>query len=128
MVRPGYGTGRKPGRRSAVQQNVRGFSLVEVMIVIAIMVTVLAIAIPNYMTMTEKARILVSMGDVKQISTEIGLYVLSHGTFPAELNDVGFGDKRDPWGRLYEYAVITGEKKGGAIQKGQESPPAELRL
>jgi general secretion pathway protein G len=92
--------------------NPNGFSLVELMIVIAIMVTVSAIAVPSYTEATTTARIVRAIGDIKAIQNDIIAYETSCSALPDSLDYVGFGNRRDPWGNPYEYYKIEGGKKG----------------
>jgi general secretion pathway protein G len=94
------------------------------MVAILVIATVLAIAIPNYVKMTENARIVVAIGDIRQISSDIGVYFLTNGLFPASLGDIGFGWKRDPWGSPYQFLVISGAgKKTGQFRKDKNLHP-----
>jgi general secretion pathway protein G len=102
-----------------------GYSLVELLICIAIIMTIAALAVPNYIEMVNTAKVMVAIGDIKQISTEISAYNAVKGTFPNSLDDIRFGDKCDPWGRPYQYLKTSGKKKGesGGVQKDKTLVP-----
>jgi general secretion pathway protein G len=102
----------------------KGYSLVELLIVLAIIATLAAIALPSYLGMVRSAKVVVAQGDIKQISTAIDLYNVTSGQYPDSLAEVGFGDKRDPWGHPYKYLNIQNGKKGkGAVRKDKNLVP-----
>ena len=93
-----------------------GFTLIEIMIAIAIVGTLAAIAIPNYIGYKNRALIVEAMEEMRRIEGAITVYMAENGEFPDSLNDVGLGNLKDPWGNPYEYLRIDG---GGLKGKGK---------
>jgi general secretion pathway protein G len=107
-----------------------GYSLVELLIVLAIIMTVAAIAVPNYFEMVNTAKIVVAKTDIKQISTAIDASFLTSGVFPNSLAEVGFGNRCDPWGRPYQYLNIqnaSSKGKGGGGGGGGGGESSKVR-
>jgi general secretion pathway protein G len=93
-----------------------GFSLVEVMIVIALMGTLAAIAIPNYVAYREKARIAQAISDIRTMEKMIANFLVDNDRLPASLAEIGMGGRLDPWGTPYQYARV-GDVPPGKMRK-----------
>ena len=88
------------------------------MIVIAIIGTLSAIALPNYLKYKNKARVAVAVADVRIIEKRIAVFAFENdGQLPDSLNDLpNNGNVNDPWGNPYQYLRIA----GGTATKGQK--------
>jgi general secretion pathway protein G len=94
-----------------------GFSLVELLITISIILTIAAIAVPNLMAAIDQARIAKAVGDIKALEGDIALYEIIFQVLPDDLSQVGYANRLDPWGSPYEYLNHTTMKGNGQARK-----------
>jgi general secretion pathway protein G len=91
------------------------FTLIEVLLIVAIVGTLLALLVPNYTNLLEKARTNQAITDVAKISRELDDFLTDNGTLPETLDEIIQNTKPlnliDPWGNPYEYLVILGKNK-----------------
>jgi len=99
--------------KNGLKTHSAGFTLIEVMIVIAIMGILSSIAVPNYIKYKEKARLEVAMIDVRMIEKKIAIFEVENGELPDDLSEIGMDKVLDPWGRPYNYLKIRGNDGKG---------------
>jgi general secretion pathway protein G len=101
-----------------------GFSLIELMIVIALIGILSGIAIPWYMSYREKVKTENCKLGIKVIETAVKNYGIENTGYPEDLSDVKLSDMTDPWGKPYEYLKIAGGTKGlGKMRKDRYMVP-----
>lgn len=81
----------------------KGFTLIELMIVIAIIIILAAIAIPNYLRMTDRARRSRVAGDFTAIATALEAYSVDWGHYPIDAVAEAFGKTADGGGYIIPY-------------------------
>jgi general secretion pathway protein G len=93
-----------------------GFTLMEVLVVVAILVVLAGIAVPLYLRYADEARVSAARLSCRNLSQAVESYKLKYGDFPANLEMLaqvqGDGSPPyiepaalvDPWQRRFEYA------------------------
>lgn len=76
---------------NARRQSRRGFSLIELLIVVTIILIIAAIAIPSLMRSKIQANETSAVGSLKAINESVLLYANTYGGFPHALKDLGPG-------------------------------------
>lgn len=95
----------------------RGFSLLELLIVVAMVTTICAIAIPSLMSAVNQAKIARAVADIETIEADVSVYQAMNGQLPDSLAQAGDGNLMDPWGHPYQYLNHTGMKGNGQARK-----------
>jgi general secretion pathway protein G len=90
----------------------RGFTLTELLITIAIILTVAALAVPAVVQSLYSAKVSRATGDILTLQAEIDMYRSNNGALPNTLADMGVPIPVDPWGNAYQYLVFTSTNKG----------------
>jgi len=118
--------GRKQRRRS-------GFTLLEIMIVVAIIVMLAAFAVPNLVGMQDRAKVQSTKAQVQQFASNFEQYKVLAGNYPDSgqgFNALVNGDGNaqswspiissedanmlDPWGQRYSYQYPGSRNKFGS--------------
>ncbi len=102
----------------------RGFTLIEIMVVVVIMGVLAALVVPRLMGRTDDARILAARQDIATLMQALKLYRLDNQRYPTTEQGLqalvtrpamapvppnwktgGYLDRlnRDPWGNAYQY-------------------------
>ena len=111
-------------RRSCAGSKARGFTLIEIMVVVVIMGIMAALIVPKLMGRSDDARIIAAKQDVATLMQALKLYKLDSQRYPTTEQGLqalitkpttgpaangwktgGYLDKlpKDPWGNPYQY-------------------------
>ena len=111
-------------RRQLARSAVRGFTLIEIMVVVVIMGILAALVVPKLMGRTDDARIIAAKQDIATVMQALKLYKLDNQRYPTTEQGLqaliakpttgpeakgwktgGYIDKlpKDPWGYPYQY-------------------------
>lgn len=127
----------------------RGFTLIEVMVVVVILAILAAIIVPRILKRPEQARVTAAQQDILGIQNALSLYKLDNGFYPSTAQgipalvnkpsdtpvpqnwaDGGYLKKIpvDPWGNHYQYAHPGKHESVDIWSKGppDASPPKEI--
>ena len=110
-----------PGQRGFGDN--RAFTLLELLIVMAMMITLAAMGIPAFADALDVAYVGRAIGDIRTLQTEITRYEVQLGKLPDTLQDVGVTDKLDPWGNPYEYLNFDNVQGQGQKRKDKFQVP-----
>lgn len=102
-----------PFQRAPAQ---RGFTIVELLIGMAIVVTLVALAIPITISTVERMRISRAISDIRTIEGELQAFHSLNLRLPDTLAEIRRNDFLDPWGHPYQYLNFAA---GGPGVRGQ---------
>jgi general secretion pathway protein G len=112
------------GRQPLAGNAARGFTLIEIMVVVVIMGILAALIVPKLMGRTDDARIIAAKQDIATVMQALKLYKLDNQRYPTTEQGLqalvtkpttgpaadgwktgGYIDKlpKDPWGNPYQY-------------------------
>ena len=109
--------------------NQRGFTLLEMMVVVAIIAILAAILIPNFTRARAQAMTSACMGNIKMIATALELYYTDNQAYPTASNKAvqslglaGYLDQTpvDPAGGTGSYTVTTTNTSGNGGVAGYQ--------
>jgi general secretion pathway protein G len=84
-------------------RNSRGLTLIELLIVLAIIGTLASIGLLLYANFADQARIARAIADISNISSELSTFETMNERLPNDLAEINRATLLDPWGRPYEY-------------------------
>jgi type IV pilus assembly protein PilA len=94
----------------------KGFSLIELLIVVAVILVIATIAIPNFLRSKVAANQASAVGSLRSLNTACVAYSISYGQFPAALSNLGpiasSGNASSTSADLIDSVLASGSKSG----------------
>ncbi|MEZ5543156.1 MAG: prepilin-type N-terminal cleavage/methylation domain-containing protein [Pseudomonadota bacterium] len=102
-----------------------GFQLIELMLALAILMIVMAIAVPGYGKYRERVDTANAIVGINTLVHKIELFVADNLRFPDDLDEIGMAGFTDPWGNPFVYTRILGAGPGvnGKVRKDKSLHP-----
>ncbi len=94
-----------------------GFTVIELLITCAVLLTITALAVPNLLAAIERARVARAVADIHTIGIAVLGYEVINHQFPDTLDQVGYGANVDPWGQPYQYLSFADVNGKGKMRK-----------
>jgi general secretion pathway protein G len=101
----------------------RGYTVVELMVGLAILSLLVTIALAAYQAYREKAQAETAVSDIAMASMAVDHYRTEHGVSPPNLAAAGLGNPVDPWGNPYQYVSHDDPKAKGLWRKDHNIVP-----
>ena len=108
-------------------QNQKGFTLIELMIVIAIIAILAAIALPAYNNYAAKSQVTEAISLASSFKTPIGLYVTEEGECPTDGNE-GFNNLESDVGEYVEGITFSSNPDGTCLVTAEMGAKANAKV
>ena len=95
----------------------RGWTLVELLIIVALIGILAALLVPLLNQQIHRAKIQTAIGDLRLLEFELKRYETAEEMLPDTLEDLKIQLPIDPWGHPYEYLVFRGPGWRGKARK-----------
>lgn len=109
--------------RHAVSRVPRGFTVVELLLTLAIFSILVGVGYSSYGTVLERNRTAAVVNDLTRIKFAIERFRTVNDELPGTLADVGMDGMRDPWGNPYDYLNFETVRGNGRKRKDHNLVP-----
>jgi general secretion pathway protein G len=97
-------------------------TVIELLLAVALLAVLISIAMAQYAGYVERARVSEAVHQLRAIEVSIQGFMLINGRYPADLDEVGHDQARDPWNGPIYYRDLTGPGNGGARKDRRLNP------
>src|SRR5690242_4108605 len=105
----------RPRTRGVLRED--AFSVIEILLVVAVIGTLAAISIPCFYAAIDYARVHRAIADIKALELDVKTFQLTQGRLPDSLSEVRTDVVTDPWGNAYVYTNLTATNGKGKARK-----------
>jgi len=99
-----------------------GFAVVDIVIGLALLSTLLTLAVPIYLNAVRIAKVTLAAHDIEELQEQIERHLSTAGSLPTSLHDLDEPPLIDPWGHPYRYTDV------GSVDAGAKSASGRRRL
>lgn len=110
------------GQHRTTRRRQFAYTLIEMLITMAIVGTMLSVAFPAYSRFAAQSKVAVAIGDIQEIEGKLERYFLLNYTLPDTLAEVG-ATAKDPWGNPYRYLNMATAEGNGKKRKDHNLVP-----
>jgi general secretion pathway protein G len=114
---------RKRSLFAASSSRKSGFTVIEMMLTVAIVAVLAVIANGSYAKYRERTQTLQAVSDIGSLEPLIGGYALDHNGYPDSLADIARDTMKDPWGNPYRYLSHDNNAHRGQWRKDHNIVP-----
>lgn len=100
-----------------------GFSILEILIVIAILAIIISIAIPAYDNYLDKKDIAAAKTGILELQSSIDRFYITNNRFPNNLMELNEHTRKDPWGNHYYYTNVSLVNNKSSVRKDKNLTP-----
>ena len=100
-----------------------GFTLIEMLAVVAIIGMLLGIGTPRLQVILKSVKVTRAIGDITAIEVDVIAFSIARDSLPASLAAIGRGGMLDPWGNPYQYLNYGGEKNPAGARTDRSLHP-----
>jgi len=112
------------GRAStSIVPRLAAFTVIELMIAVAIVAVIATIAVPSYSGHIDRAKVTQAQGDIVRIERAIDQFSADKRALPDALSDLGQGEFLDPWGNPYQYQNLSDSSAKDKARQNESPVP-----
>lgn len=101
----------------------RGFTLIEVLVAVAIIGVLMAVAIPGYQNFVDKGRNAETEAAMLEVQNKLEIYFVQNNTMPPSLEALGIEVEKDKWGNDFIYLPIEGHPENLPFVRADQTTP-----
>lgn len=114
---------RAVGTRPARHRTQHGLTLVELVLVVAMIAVLATIGALAYSSIIQRTRVARAVSDIGELSMAIERYHTNNFAYPDSLSKVDPRGRLDPWGNPYYYTLLEGVNGNGSARKDHRLNP-----